>query len=118
MQQTEETVHPPTSAADAGNFVPSWAGAVAIDVLPGVLVYIEATAQAAIRSGRETTPIAEQLTLAELRAAMAGIGEIERQMDDRPHTEQPAPPAVPTQADHGPRPQPRVSAIDPARRGE
>ncbi|MBM1219361.1 hypothetical protein JQU17_04065 [Ponticoccus sp. SC2-23] len=131
MEQPEETVYTPISAADAvilyaGNFVPSWAGAIAIDLLPAVLVFITAIAQAAIRSGRETTPVSDQLTLAELRAAMAGIDEIERQMDHaqtlahshqhpESETEADRPPPQPTEAGQ---PWPQVSAIDPGRRGE
>lgn len=131
MEQPEETVYTPISAADAvilyaGNFVPSWAGAIAIDLLPAVLVFITAIAQAAIRSGRETTPVSDQLTLAELRAAMAGIDEIERQMNHaqtlahshqhpESETESDRPPPQPTEAGQ---PWPQVSAIDPGRRGE
>lgn len=127
MQQPEETVYTPISAADAvilyaGNFVPSWAGAIAIDLLPAVLVFITAIAQAAIRSGRETTPVSDQLTLAELRAAMAGIDEIERQMehaqahgqtDAESESERPASRPGETVSSW-----PQVSAIDPGRRGE
>ena len=56
MDLPQETAYNPISAADAviryaGNFVPSWAGAIAIDLLPAVLVLILAITQAAIRSG-------------------------------------------------------------------
>jgi len=126
MEQPEETVYTPISAADAvilyaRNFVPSWAGAIAIDLLPGVLVFITAIAQAAIRRGRETTPVSDQLTLAELRAAMAGIGEIGRQMDQ---SRAPPPPATddapdpPDDAVVDPPHWPPVTAVDPGRRGE
>ena len=77
-----ESTYTPISTADAviryaGNFVPSWAGAIAIDLLPAVLVLILAVTQAAIRSGRAGVGTAETLTLAELRAAVAGLRDIE-----------------------------------------
>jgi len=81
----------PLSSADAvilyaRNFVPSWAGAIAIDLLPGVLVLILAVTQSVIRASRDGAPVADQLTLSELRAAM----EVLRDLDDRR-----APPSAP-----------------------
>ncbi len=81
----EETTYTPISAADAvikyaENFAPSWAGAIAIDLLPGVLVFILAVTQAAIRRGREGLEVEQALTMAELRAAMRAIQEIETQL--------------------------------------
>ncbi len=83
-----ESTYTPISTADAviryaGNFVPSWAGAIAIDLLPAVLVLILAVTQAAIRSGRAGVGTAETLTLAELRAAVAGLREIEDRQEPR-----------------------------------
>lgn len=82
MPPPQETTYTPISAADAviryaGAFAPSWAGAIAIDLLPGVLVFILAVTQAAIRRGKEGVGIEETLTLAELRAAMRGLRDIE-----------------------------------------
>jgi len=96
----------PVSSADAvilyaRNFVPSWAGAIAIDLLPGVLVLILAVTQSVIRASRDDAPVADQLTLSELRAAM----EVLRDLDDRR-----APPA-PQQ----PVPQPLAKAPEPPR---
>ena len=56
MEPPQETAYNPISSADAviryaGNFVPSWAGAIAIDLLPGILVFVLAVTQAAIRNG-------------------------------------------------------------------
>ena len=115
----EETVYTPISAADAvilyaGNFVPSWAGAIAIDLLPAVLVFIVAIAQAAMRAGRERAPIADRLTLAELRAAMEGLNDIERRAPSPPVDDPAEEPEK--RADQPPWPQ--VSAIDPGRRAE
>ena len=82
MPAPAETAYNPISTADAvimyaGNFVPSWAGAIAIDLLPGVLVFILMVTQAAIRSSREPVALAERMTLAEMRAALAALREIE-----------------------------------------
>ncbi|MBS0126648.1 hypothetical protein [Thetidibacter halocola] len=98
MAPAPEVNYTPLSSADAvilyaRNFVPSWAGAIAIDLLPGVLVFILAVTQSAIRQGREGAGVEDTLTLAELRAAMAAFDEIERA---RPM--QPKPPESP-QAD-------------------
>ena len=83
MAPASDVNYVPLSSADAviryaGNFVPSWAGAIAIDLLPAVLVFILAITQAAIRQGREGAGVEDTLTLAELRAAMAAFDEIER----------------------------------------
>lgn len=80
-----ETAYNPISAADAviryaHNFVPSWAGAIAIDLLPAVLVFVLAITQAAIRSGRDGLSIEETLTLADLKAAMNAMKDVENTM--------------------------------------
>ncbi|UWQ96620.1 hypothetical protein K3728_05140 [Rhodobacteraceae bacterium M385] len=72
----------PISSADAvilyaGNFVPSWAGAIAIDLLPAVLVLILMVTQGAIRTGRGDLPAEDALTLAELRSALHAMREME-----------------------------------------
>lgn len=73
---SEEVAYTPISTADAvimyaGNFVPAWAGAIAIDLLPAVLVFIIMVTQAAIRSGRGETITDDSMTVGELRAALA-----------------------------------------------
>ncbi|KIN73157.1 hypothetical protein [Sulfitobacter guttiformis] len=80
-----ETTYTPISSADAvilyaRNFIPSWAGAIAIDLLPAVLVFILAITQSAIRAGREGTAVEDSMTLAELRAAIAVMKEMEDTM--------------------------------------
>ena len=82
MPPPSDTTYTPISAADAvilyaGNFAPSWAGAIAIDLLPAVLVLILAVTQAAIRAGRDGVRIEETLTLSELRGAMLAMREME-----------------------------------------
>ncbi len=85
LEPPQETAYNPISSADAviryaGNFVPSWAGAIAIDLLPGVLVFILAITQAAIRNGRDGLSIEETLTLADLKAAISAMKDVEASM--------------------------------------
>ena len=82
MQPPPEVVYTPISAADAviryaRNFVPSWAGAIAIDLLPAVLVFILMVTQSAIRSARDRVAIEDRMTVAELRAAMIALKEVD-----------------------------------------
>lgn len=86
MPPPTETTYTPISAADAviryaGNFVPSWAGAIAIDLLPAVLVLIVAVAQSAIRSGRSNLRIEHRMTVAEMRAAIVAAREMDAEFD-------------------------------------
>ncbi len=78
----------------ARNFVPSWAGAIAIDLLPAVLVFIVAVTQSAIRQGREGSGIEDTMTLAELRAAVTALRDVEGTMGEarRPPESHEAPP--------------------------
>lgn len=85
MPPPSETTYTPISSADAvilyaRNFVPSWAGAIAIDLLPAVLVFILAITQGAIRAGRNDASVADTLTLAELRAAATAMREVDLAM--------------------------------------
>ena len=77
-----EVVYTPISSADAvilyaRNFVPSWAGAIAIDLLPAVLVLILSITQGVIRTLRDGTAVEDTMTVAELRAALAVSRDIE-----------------------------------------
>lgn len=61
----------PLSSAEAvlrygGDFVPSWAGAISIDLLPGVLVGIMAVVQAAVRRGEEQMADTDRITAADM----------------------------------------------------
>ncbi len=96
MPPPTETTYTPISSADAvilyaGNFIPSWAGAIAIDLLPAVLVFILAITQTAIRSGREDADLADTLTLAELRAAVDALRDVDLTMRGDSVREAPAP---------------------------
>ncbi|WP_305972590.1 MULTISPECIES: hypothetical protein [unclassified Mameliella] len=105
LQPPTDVTYTPLSAADAvilyaRNFVPSWAGAIAIDLLPMVLVFILAITHAAIRQGREGAGVEDTLTLAELRAAVTALREVEA-VAGPPAT----PPAQATQTAATPRPE-------------
>ena len=83
MPPPPESTYTPISAADAvilyaRNFIPSWAGAIAIDLLPAVLVLIVAITQGLIRQGREGAPIEDTMTIAELRAALGAARDVDR----------------------------------------
>lgn len=101
MNPPADTIYTPISTADAvikyaGNFIPSWAGAIAIDLLPAVLVFILAITQAAIRSGTARVGVEDTLTLAELRGALAAIKGLEETLHEGdPDTASPPPKTVP-----------------------
>ncbi|MEY9168296.1 uncharacterized protein YdbL (DUF1318 family) [Sinorhizobium fredii] len=65
----------PLSSAEAvlryaTDFIPAWSGAISIDLLPGVLVFILAAVHSAIRKQEEKLPFAERITAAELLQAL------------------------------------------------
>lgn len=89
LEPASEVIYTPISTADAvilyaRNFAPSWAGAIAIDLLPAVLVMIVAVAQSAIRAGREPADPKDTLTVAELQAAVLAIREMQAVPPDTP----------------------------------
>jgi len=89
MTPPDDTIYTPISTADAvikyaGNFIPSWAGAIAIDLLPAVLVLIMTVTQAAIRTYRDGSTSEDLMTLADLRAAMIALREVEGHQSVRP----------------------------------
>jgi hypothetical protein len=61
----------------AGDFIPSWAGAISIDLMPAVLVLILCVVHAAIR--REGLPAsnAADMTMGEMMSALKMAKEIE-----------------------------------------
>jgi hypothetical protein len=63
----------------ASDFIPAWAGAISIDLLPAVLVFILATVHGAIRRQEEGMPFAQRITAAELLEAI----EVQRALTDR-----------------------------------
>jgi hypothetical protein len=86
-----EVTYTPVTAADAvilyaGNFVPSWAGAIAIDLLPAVLVLILAITHGMIRTMRDGAAVEETMTVAEFRAALSLARDIEESHADHADT--------------------------------
>jgi hypothetical protein len=84
----------------AGDFIPSWAGAISIDLMPAVLVLILCVVHAAIR--REGIPAvsASNMTVGELVAAMRMAREVEEAQRGAPGLArvEPAPGAAPAAA--------------------
>lgn len=96
MPPPPDTTYTPISSADAvilyaRNFVPSWAGAIAIDLLPAVLVFILGVTQTVIRASRNDASVADTLTLAELRAAVQAMQDVDLAMKGKALEEPPAP---------------------------
>jgi hypothetical protein len=77
----------PLSSAEAvivyaRDFLPSWAGAISIDLLPAALVFILAIAQGFVSRESAVGEVGEQITAAEMFRAV----ELYRQMSERDHT--------------------------------
>ena len=73
----------PLSSAEAvlryaGDFVPSWAGAISIDLLPAVLVLVLMVVHSAMRREAATLAPAETITAAEMMRSVAIYREMER----------------------------------------
>lgn len=118
MPAPAETAYTPVSAADAvilyaENFVPSWAGAIAIDLLPAVLVLILMVVQASIRAGREPIALEDRMTMAELRAALSAARDVEDAMEP-PHAHPDAQPDAPAEDESAP-PAENVEPLEPAK---
>ncbi|MFN7103381.1 MAG: hypothetical protein ACK4N1_12270 [Pseudorhizobium sp.] len=65
----------PLSSAEAvlryaADFIPAWAGAISIDLLPAVLVFVLTIVHGAIRRQEERMPFAQRITAAELLEAL------------------------------------------------
>lgn len=65
----------PLSSAEAvlryaRDFVPSWAGAISIDLLPGVLILILAVVHGVLRDSERRLPYADRISASELMMAM------------------------------------------------
>lgn len=107
-----EVTYTPISSADAvilyaGNFVPSWAGAIAIDLLPAVLVLILSITHGVIRTLRDGSDLEDTMSVAELRAALA----VSRELENTPALPRTAAMARPPQT------KPKVSPISPPKPG-
>jgi hypothetical protein len=74
----------PLSSAEAvlryaADFIPAWAGAISIDLLPAVLVFILTVVHGAIRRQEEQMPFAQRITAAELLEALEVQRALNRQ---------------------------------------
>ncbi len=77
----------PLSSAEAvlryaADFIPAWAGAISIDLLPAVLVFILTIVHGAIRRQEERLPFAQRITAAELLEALEVQRALGRQSTD------------------------------------
>jgi hypothetical protein len=110
----------PLSSAEAvlhyaQDFIPAWAGAISIDLLPGVMVFILATVHGAIRRQEENLPFAERITAAELLRAL----EVQRAVTASGVNIEQAAKAEADDKASAPRPQPAPeSTPEPASEGE
>ena len=81
----------------AGDFLPSWAGAISIDLMPAVLIFILCIVYSRIRQENDPAE-AETMTAAQLLAALRLLRELERaQTDDavaRSNDQAPLQPAI------------------------
>ncbi len=65
----------------AGEFIPSWAGAIAIDLLPAVLVFILMIVQSAIRDREGLTDDGWRVTAGDMAASLAALERLEALRD-------------------------------------
>lgn len=107
LPKVQERRYVPLTSAEAvvryaGDFIPSWAGAISIDLLPAVLVGIMAVVYGAIRRGEDEMDEAELVSAADIARAMRISDAIARSRPDAeaiPAAAAPAPePAVPAPA--------------------
>jgi hypothetical protein len=73
----------PLSSAEAvlryaSDFIPSWAGAISIDLLPAVLIFMLSIVHSSLRKQEERLPFAERITAAELLQALEVQRAIQR----------------------------------------
>lgn len=107
----------PLSAAEAviryaGDFVPSWAGAIAIDLMPAVLVFILMVVQAAIRQHDGQTDAAWRVSAGDMAMALTALERLESlraapaPASDEGGAERPATAAAPAEEARPPGPEP------------
>jgi hypothetical protein len=79
----------------AGDFLPSWAGAISIDLMPAVLIFILCIVYSRIRQENDPTE-AETMTAAQLLTALRLVRDLERTQTEGtiPHREAPLQPAI------------------------
>lgn len=112
----------------ASDFVPSWAGAISIDLLPVVLVFVLSVVYSAASREARALDLADRITAAEMMRSVAlfremtvaseadeEFGQAEAPEEEAPpERQEPAPrPAAPEAEDDT-----TVTPLDPAKRGE
>lgn len=90
----------PLSSAEAvilyaGSFLPSWAGAISIDLLPGVLVAMLAVAHSAMRRGEDALSDADLITAGDMLRALELKAAIDARSQTVTDAAEPLQPAVP-----------------------
>jgi hypothetical protein len=92
MPRVEPVRFQPMSPAEAvlryaGDFIPSWAGAISIDLMPAVLVLILCVVHAAIRREGLPAASASSVTVGEMLAALQMAREVEQARRSAPSAE-------------------------------
>ena len=88
----------------AGDFIPSWAGAISIDLMPAVLVLILCVVHAAIRHEGLPAVSASTITAGELVAALQIARQVEdarRAVEEKPRADEDVRPAATVAEDTG-----------------
>ncbi len=111
----------PLSSAEAviryaGDFVPSWAGAISIDLLPAVLVFVLAIAHRSMRREAGAMDAAEMITAAEMMRSVDIYRRMTEQIHAADHAEDPAEDAGETE--HRTEPAPPVLRPVPGSKGD
>ncbi|MHB2267700.1 hypothetical protein [Aliihoeflea sp. PC F10.4] len=116
--RVEERRFVPLSSAEAvilyaSSFLPSWAGAISIDLLPGVLVAMLAVAHAAQRRDEEGLTDADRVTAADMMRAIELHEAMERARGERFHEPQPDEADMPEPVEEEPAAAPRPPSAQP-----
>jgi len=111
----------------AADFVPSWAGAISIDLLPVVLVFVLSVVYSAASREARALDLADRITAAEMMRSVALYREMTLGDEHADELEEPAPAQTeapperhqptPGSATGGARDDTTVTPLDPAKRG-
>jgi hypothetical protein len=121
VPQVEPARFQPLSTAEAvlryaGDFIPSWAGAISIDLMPAVLVLIFCVVHASIRREGQTEPGAATMSAADIITALRLAREVETASAAAKLPPAPAPSVAPAAA--APAADENVTALSTARAGK
>jgi hypothetical protein len=117
VPQVEPARFQPLSTAEAvlryaGDFIPSWAGAISIDLMPAVLVLIFCVVHGSIRREGQTEPGAATMSAADIITALRLAREVETASTAARLPAAPGPVTAPAAADEN------VTALSTARAGK